>query len=280
MGNVMSRTLRSDVSGRSARRQLQLSPPAADMTGSPLTSPGSPLTSVPGDLRAAPGETRARPPGPWRCPAPPGRMITNRRLITGPVPGHRACCPGTPDGEDGGPSSGRWPAGPRRRPRGRGAVPGATGPATLPGWYPALLSSVSTRVSEGQQRAVTAANRELLATYWAIGADILARQHKQGWGEQDHRQAVRGPAVMVRRPGGPVRVEPGRAGPPHRQPLPRAGRERRHGSKTSKPHSTAPNRADTDRGPLPPAPGRWPRERRVVATAMSAAMSASGQRCQ
>ena len=55
------------------------------------------------------------------------------------------------------------------------------GPATLPGWYPALLASVSTRVSDGQQRG-TAANRELLATYWAIGADILARQHEQGWG--------------------------------------------------------------------------------------------------
>jgi DUF1016 N-terminal domain len=56
------------------------------------------------------------------------------------------------------------------------------GPAALPGWYPALLASVSTRVSSGQQRAVTAANRELPATYWAIGADILARQHEQGWG--------------------------------------------------------------------------------------------------
>src|SRR5664279_4216239 len=184
-----------------------------------------------------------------------------------PTRGHReARCPGTGvaaracDGEDGGPSMGDG------RPARRGGSPAAgaqfpvpPGPATLPGWYPALLASVSTRVSDGQQRAVTAANRELLATYWAIGADILARQHKQGWGEQDHRQAVRGPAVMVRRPGGPVRVEPGRAGPPHRQPLPRAGRERRHGSKTSKPHSTAPNRADTDRGPLPPAPGRWSR---------------------
>ena len=52
----------------------------------------------------------------------------------------------------------------------------------LPGWYPALLASVSTRVSTGAQRAVAAANRELLATYWAIGADILARQHEQGWG--------------------------------------------------------------------------------------------------
>jgi predicted nuclease of restriction endonuclease-like (RecB) superfamily len=34
----------------------------------------------------------------------------------------------------------------------------------------------------GQQRAIAAANQELLATYWAIGAEILARQDQQGWG--------------------------------------------------------------------------------------------------
>ena len=76
------------------------------------------------------------------------------------------------------------------------------GPATLPGWYPALLASVSTRVSSGQQRAVTAANRELLATYWAIGADILARQHEEGWGAGIIGRAVRGPAGKVPRRAG------------------------------------------------------------------------------
>jgi hypothetical protein len=53
---------------------------------------------------------------------------------------------------------------------------------TVPDWYPELLASISTRVAGGQQRAVAAANQELLSTYWAIGADILARQDQQGWG--------------------------------------------------------------------------------------------------
>lgn len=54
--------------------------------------------------------------------------------------------------------------------------------STLPDWYPELLASVSIRVSAGQRRSIAAANRELLGTYWAIGADILARQGEQGWG--------------------------------------------------------------------------------------------------
>ncbi|WP_312875940.1 DUF1016 N-terminal domain-containing protein [Arthrobacter terrae] len=38
------------------------------------------------------------------------------------------------------------------------------------------------RVSTGRNRAVAAANQELVATYWAIGRDILARQSEEGWG--------------------------------------------------------------------------------------------------
>ena len=52
----------------------------------------------------------------------------------------------------------------------------------MPGWYPALLDSVTGRVATGQQRAVVAANRELLSTYWGIGRDILDRQHEEGYG--------------------------------------------------------------------------------------------------
>jgi predicted nuclease of restriction endonuclease-like (RecB) superfamily len=33
-----------------------------------------------------------------------------------------------------------------------------------------------------QQRAVIAANSEMIALYWQIGRDILERQNKQGWG--------------------------------------------------------------------------------------------------
>ena len=59
-------------------------------------------------------------------------------------------------------------------------VPPARG--TVPDWYPELLTSVSTKVASGQQRAIAAANQEQLATYWAIGVDILERQDQQGWG--------------------------------------------------------------------------------------------------
>ncbi len=52
----------------------------------------------------------------------------------------------------------------------------------MPTWYPELLKSVSGRVVSGHRSAVRAANRELIATYWAIGSDILARQAEEGWG--------------------------------------------------------------------------------------------------
>lgn len=52
----------------------------------------------------------------------------------------------------------------------------------MPGWYPDLLASVTTRVEGGQRRAVAAVNQELVATYWAIGRDILDRQDDEGWG--------------------------------------------------------------------------------------------------
>ncbi len=52
----------------------------------------------------------------------------------------------------------------------------------MPGWYPALLDSVAERVATGQRRAIRAVNSELIATYWAIGNDILDRQEREGYG--------------------------------------------------------------------------------------------------
>lgn len=52
----------------------------------------------------------------------------------------------------------------------------------MPGWYPQLLASVAEHVSTGHRRAVAAANTQLLATYWSIGREILARQESEGWG--------------------------------------------------------------------------------------------------
>jgi hypothetical protein len=54
--------------------------------------------------------------------------------------------------------------------------------ASVPDWYPELLDAVADCVRTGRQRAVSAANQELVSTYWAIGAEILARQDAEGWG--------------------------------------------------------------------------------------------------
>jgi predicted nuclease of restriction endonuclease-like (RecB) superfamily len=60
-----------------------------------------------------------------------------------------------------------------------GAAPARS---TLPDWYPDLLDRVSTHISTGHRRAVTAANTEVLKSYWSIGREILDRQSAEGWG--------------------------------------------------------------------------------------------------
>ncbi|OMH23474.1 hypothetical protein BKD30_12315 [Tersicoccus phoenicis] len=62
------------------------------------------------------------------------------------------------------------------------SFPSTPARSAMPSWYPELLTSVVQRVSSGQRRAVTAVNREVLATYWAIGREILNRQDQEGWG--------------------------------------------------------------------------------------------------
>lgn len=54
--------------------------------------------------------------------------------------------------------------------------------ASMPSWYPELLTSVSGRISVGHRRAVAMANNELVVTYWAIGRDILDRQALEDYG--------------------------------------------------------------------------------------------------
>lgn len=51
----------------------------------------------------------------------------------------------------------------------------------MPDWHPTLLASITQRVAGGRTRAITAANQPLLATYWAVGHDILDQQTAQGW---------------------------------------------------------------------------------------------------
>jgi len=52
--------------------------------------------------------------------------------------------------------------------------------SALPDWYPDLLDRVSTHIATGHRRAVTAANQEMLKSYWSIGREILNRQHEEG----------------------------------------------------------------------------------------------------
>lgn len=54
--------------------------------------------------------------------------------------------------------------------------------STLPDWYPDLLDRISTHVTTGHRRAVSAANAEVLRSYWEIGREILDRQNAEGWG--------------------------------------------------------------------------------------------------
>lgn len=48
--------------------------------------------------------------------------------------------------------------------------------------YPHLLRQVKQRVSQAQQRAIYAANEELLRMYWDIGEMLASAQELEGWG--------------------------------------------------------------------------------------------------
>lgn len=52
----------------------------------------------------------------------------------------------------------------------------------MPEWYPDLLANVSKEVSTGRSRAIAAANREMLLSYWTIGRELANRESAEGWG--------------------------------------------------------------------------------------------------
>ncbi len=54
----------------------------------------------------------------------------------------------------------------------------------VPEGYAPWLDELKTRIHAARQRAALAVNRELVALYWHIGHDILARQAAQGWGSK------------------------------------------------------------------------------------------------
>lgn len=53
-----------------------------------------------------------------------------------------------------------------------------------PEGYMEWLSEIKEWIQSTQQKAVLAANSELIILYWQIGRDILERQGKQGWGSK------------------------------------------------------------------------------------------------
>lgn len=55
---------------------------------------------------------------------------------------------------------------------------------TLPEGYANWLKEVKERIQASQQKAVLAANSEMILLYWQIGRDILERQNQQGWGSK------------------------------------------------------------------------------------------------
>ncbi len=48
--------------------------------------------------------------------------------------------------------------------------------------YRGLLAEIKSRVRAGQQRAILAANAEMLQMYWDVGRMIAAREKTEGWG--------------------------------------------------------------------------------------------------
>lgn len=58
----------------------------------------------------------------------------------------------------------------------------ASGHDNLPADYPAFLESLKARIQRAQLAAAVAVNRELIATYWDLGREIVERQEREGWG--------------------------------------------------------------------------------------------------
>jgi predicted nuclease of restriction endonuclease-like (RecB) superfamily len=50
--------------------------------------------------------------------------------------------------------------------------------------YAATLAHLKNQILEAQLRASVSVNKELLRLYWNIGASILERQAKHGWGSK------------------------------------------------------------------------------------------------
>lgn len=75
--------------------------------------------------------------------------------------------------------------GPGTRKHASGAsFPETPAKSTMPQWYPELLAAVSNEVHSGRSRAVSAANHEMLLSYWAVGNELVKRESAEGWGSK------------------------------------------------------------------------------------------------
>lgn len=52
----------------------------------------------------------------------------------------------------------------------------------LPADYPAFFEALKARIQRARLTAAVAVNRELIATYWDLGREIIERQEQEGWG--------------------------------------------------------------------------------------------------
>lgn len=73
------------------------------------------------------------------------------------------------------------------RSRGRVRMEGASFPvpptlSEMPADYAVVLARLKQRIAAAQTHAVLAVNRELIVLYWHVGATIVQRQTKAGWG--------------------------------------------------------------------------------------------------
>ncbi|OFI39503.1 hypothetical protein BIU82_14170 [Arthrobacter sp. SW1] len=71
-----------------------------------------------------------------------------------------------------------------RKHAGGASFPGTPAKSTMPQWYPELLAAVSNEVYSGRSRAVSAANHEMLLSYWAVGNELVKRESAEGWGSK------------------------------------------------------------------------------------------------
>ena len=74
--------------------------------------------------------------------------------------------------------------------------------------YSSLLAALKERIRAARFRSVLAVNRELIALYWEIGRDVLARQAHDGWGAKTIDRLADDLSAGFLRDDGPIGTKP------------------------------------------------------------------------